>query len=53
MAKRKAEESQVSNGSSGKKRALNGTNVQSNFRGGLFDQTVLDEYTNSYANSQP
>jgi hypothetical protein len=53
MAKRKAEDLPESNGSSGKKRAVNGANIQSNFRIGLFDTSVLDEYTTSYAKSQP
>lgn len=36
-----------------KKRAISDADAHSNFRDGLFDQTVLDGYTQYYAKSQP
>ncbi|KAF2467477.1 uncharacterized protein BDR25DRAFT_62810 [Lindgomyces ingoldianus] len=42
----------AANGSS-KKRAISDTEAQSNFRKGLFDAKVLQQYTDFYATSQP
>ncbi|KAF2146478.1 uncharacterized protein K452DRAFT_219110 [Aplosporella prunicola CBS 121167] len=50
MVKRKADA--VLNGKS-KKRALPDEEARSNFRKGLFDDKVLDQYRNAYAESQP
>ncbi|GME54456.1 Oxoglutarate/iron-dependent oxygenase [Neofusicoccum parvum] len=52
MPKRKAEDSAVANGKS-KKRALSDEEAQSNFRKGLFDTKVLEDYQSQYAKSQP
>jgi hypothetical protein len=49
--KRKNED-KASNGSS-KKRALSENEVQQSFRRGLFDDSVLSDYTKEYAHSQP
>lgn len=54
MVKRKADESLVSSGAVGKKRALNrDSDVKESFRTGLFDPAVLNDYTTKYAKSQP
>lgn len=36
-----------------KKRALSKKDAQADFRKGLFDSSVLSDYTQQYANSQP
>jgi hypothetical protein len=36
-----------------KKRAISDDEAQDNFRKGLFDSNVLQEYTDFYASSQP
>jgi prolyl 3-hydroxylase /prolyl 3,4-dihydroxylase len=36
-----------------KKRAIPDDEAQQNFRKGLFDSSVLDDYTKSYASSKP
>jgi hypothetical protein len=36
-----------------KKRAISDLEAQKNFRSGLFDGAVLQDYTKSYAASQP
>ncbi|ORY08183.1 Oxoglutarate and iron-dependent oxygenase degradation C-term-domain-containing protein [Clohesyomyces aquaticus] len=50
MGKRKSEAR--ANGSS-KKRAISDTEAHANFRAGLFDSKVLQQYTDYYASSQP
>ncbi|KAB2572569.1 Prolyl 3,4-dihydroxylase TPA1 [Lasiodiplodia theobromae] len=52
MPKRKAEGPAVANGKS-KKRALSDEEARSNFRKGLFDTKVLEDYQKQYAESQP
>lgn len=52
MPKRKAEDSVAVNGKS-KKRALSDVEARSNFRKGLFDTKVLDDYQKQYAESAP
>ncbi|OMP87587.1 PKHD-type hydroxylase TPA1 [Diplodia seriata] len=52
MPKRKAEGPAAINGKS-KKRALSDEEARSNFRKGLFDTKVLEDYQKQYAESQP
>ncbi|OJD33763.1 2-oxoglutarate and fe dioxygenase domain containing protein 1 [Diplodia corticola] len=52
MPKRKAEGPAAVNGKS-KKRALSDEEARSNFRKGLFDTKVLEDYQQQYAESQP
>ncbi len=51
MPKRKNDA--AANGQVTKKRAISDHEARENFRAGLFDANVLDEYTNDYAQSQP
>jgi hypothetical protein len=51
MAKRKNEA--PANGKPKKKRAISDDEAHKNFRSGLFDSKVLEEYTSEYAGSQP
>lgn len=41
------------NGKANKKRAISDEEAHQNFRKGLFDNEVLEGYTNYYAESQP
>ncbi|KAH7064522.1 Oxoglutarate and iron-dependent oxygenase degradation C-term-domain-containing protein [Macrophomina phaseolina] len=52
MPKRKADDTGAINGKS-KKRALSDEEARSNFRKGLFDTKVLEDYQKQYAESQP
>jgi hypothetical protein len=51
MAKRKNEA--PANGKPKKKRAISDDEARKNFRDGLFDSKVLQEYISYYASSQP
>ncbi|KAF1832961.1 hypothetical protein BDW02DRAFT_640441 [Decorospora gaudefroyi] len=51
MAKRKHEA--PANGKAKKKRAISDDEAHKNFRNGLFDSKVLEEYASYYASSQP
>lgn len=50
--KRKHNDSAPPNGKP-KKRALSGDEAKGRFRKGLFDSEVLQDYTKSYADSEP
>ncbi|KAF2674543.1 hypothetical protein BT63DRAFT_430897 [Microthyrium microscopicum] len=51
--KRKGDDQIEANGASGKRRATGESQVKDDFRQGLFEEAVLDGYTDSYAESAP
>ncbi|KZF23690.1 hypothetical protein L228DRAFT_122460 [Xylona heveae TC161] len=55
--KRKADDTKALNGANGgplpKKRVIDDETARKNFRNGLFDEKVLQDYTKQYANSSP